>query len=70
MQTCFTVVASALLFGLAHAGGDIKWVALATLAGVGYGAAYAKTRRIEAPILAHFLLNAAHFVLMTYPRLA
>jgi hypothetical protein len=70
MQTCFTVVASALLFGLAHAGGGIKWITLATLAGLGYGAAYAKTRRIEAPIFAHFLLNAAHFALLTYPRLA
>jgi hypothetical protein len=70
MQTCFTVVASALLFGLAHAGGGIKWITLATLAGIGYGAAYAKTSRIEAPILAHFLLNAAHFALLTYPWLA
>lgn len=70
MQTCFAVVTSALLFGLAHAGGGTKWVALAALAGLGYGAAYARTRRIESSILSHFLLNAIHFMLFTYPRLS
>jgi membrane protease YdiL (CAAX protease family) len=56
-----------LLFGLAHAGGGPALIAAATLAGVGYGAAYAITRRIESAIVAHFSLNAIHFFAFTYP---
>ncbi|KQV85935.1 CPBP family intramembrane glutamic endopeptidase [Rhizobacter sp. Root1221] len=58
------------LFGLAHAAGGWAYVGLATLAGVGYGIAYARTRRIEAAIATHFVLNAVHFVAFTYPRVA
>jgi membrane protease YdiL (CAAX protease family) len=56
-----------LLFGLAHAGGGPALIAAATVAGVGYGAAYALTRRVEAAIVAHFTLNAVHFFAFTYP---
>lgn len=58
---------SALLFGAAHAGGGVAYILLAMLAGVGYGYAYYRTQRIEAPILVHFLLNAVHFIGFTYP---
>lgn len=64
-----SVVLSAVLFGLAHAGGGVAMVALTTLAGVGYAAAYARSRAIESAILAHFMLNALHFVAFTYPAL-
>jgi membrane protease YdiL (CAAX protease family) len=60
---------SALLFGLAHAGGGPLMIAMAGLAGLGYAAAYARTNRIEAPILVHFGLNAIHFLAFTYPAL-
>jgi len=59
-------VASAL-FGLAHFAGGIEYVVLSTLAGVVYGVAYKVTGRIEGAFLAHFLLNASHFLLFSYP---
>jgi uncharacterized protein len=61
---------ASLLFGLAHAGGGPVLVAVATLAGVGYGVAYAKTDRIEAAVIAHFTLNSIHFLGFTYPYAA
>lgn len=64
------ILASALLFGLAHAGGGLPLVALATLAGLGYSVVYAITRRVEAAILVHFAVNAVHFVSFSYPYIA
>lgn len=61
---------AAVLFGLAHAAGGWAYVALATVAGAGYGWIYERTQRVEAGVLAHFGLNAAHFFLFTYPALA
>jgi membrane protease YdiL (CAAX protease family) len=60
---------AAVLFGLAHAGGGPAYVALATVAGVGYGWVYLRTGCIEASILTHFALNATHFFFFTYPAL-
>lgn len=59
-------VASAL-FGLAHSGGGLLLVLVASLAGIGYGIAYARTGRIEAAVLAHVTLNTIHFLGFTYP---
>jgi uncharacterized protein len=61
------VALSASLFGLAHAAGGLTYAAIAAVAGVGYALAYAATRRIEAAVLTHFVLNAAQFVAFTYP---
>ena len=61
---------AAVLFGLAHAAGGPVYVALAAVAGVGYGWVYQKTQRIEASILTHFALNTVHFLCFTYPALA
>lgn len=63
------VAVASVLFGLAHAPGGATIAVLATLAGVGYGIAYAKTGRIEAALFAHFFLNGVHFVALTYPFL-
>lgn len=60
---------AAVLFGLAHAAGGPTYVALATVAGVGYGWVYQRTGRIEASILTHFALNTVHFLLFTYPAI-
>ena len=60
---------STLLFGLAHKGGGPVWMAVATIAGFGYAVIYARTRKIEGAIVVHFVVNAAHFLLFTYPRL-
>lgn len=68
-KTAALVVAS-VLFGLAHFWGGWAYVALATIAGLGYGWIYQRTQRIEAGILAHFALNTVHFFLFTYPALA
>ena len=61
---------SAALFGLAHWAGGWSYVLLAALAGLGYALAFRASGRIEMAILAHFGLNAVHFLLLTYPRLA
>ncbi|MFA8371232.1 type II CAAX prenyl endopeptidase Rce1 family protein [Burkholderia thailandensis] len=63
------LIAAALLFGAAHAAGGWQWVALATVAGVGYGLAY-RAGGLQAAVLAHVGLNLAHFGLFTYPMLA
>lgn len=61
---------AAVLFGLAHAAGGPIYVALSTLAGIGYGWSYLRSGyRIEASILTHFSVNALHFLAFTYPAL-
>ena len=61
---------AAVAFGMAHIGGGIAYAVLATLAGIGYGAAYHVTQRVEASILVHFTLNLTHLMLFTYPFIA
>jgi uncharacterized protein len=64
------IAIASVLFGLAHFPGGWVYVGLATLAGVGYGLAYARTGLIEAAMGTHFLVNATHFVAFTYPQIA
>lgn len=61
------ILLSGALFGIAHVAGGSRYVILATFSGMGYAYIYALVRRIEAPIFAHFALNAIHFVSFTYP---
>lgn len=70
MAAALAIVLSSLLFGLAHARGGAPLVLLATIAGLFYGLAYVRSRRIEGAILTHFALNAVHFLAFTYPALA
>lgn len=71
-QHCATYLAigvSSAAYGLAHYGGGLKLMAIATVSGAGCAWAYiANKRYIEAPVLVHFSLNTAHFLLFTYPR--
>jgi len=60
---------TSLLFAFAHYAGGIAYSIWGFLAGLGYGWLYLATGRIEASILAHFILNAMHFFLFTYPAL-
>lgn len=60
----------AILFGLAHFAGGPAYVLAAAIAGAGYGWAFLRTQRIEAAMAVHFGVNATHFLLFTYPRLA
>jgi membrane protease YdiL (CAAX protease family) len=45
-------------------------VIAATLAGLGYGWAFMRDMRIEAAMFVHFAVNATHFLLFVYPRIA
>jgi membrane protease YdiL (CAAX protease family) len=45
-------------------------VALATIAGIGYGWIYASTRSLAAAVAAHTGVNAVHYFFFTYPVLA
>jgi membrane protease YdiL (CAAX protease family) len=62
------IASSGLLFGVVHAAGGVSYVMFATLAGFGYAYAYACVRRVEAPIITHFVVNAVQFVGFTYPQ--
>jgi len=70
LRLALPVTASALLFAAAHAAGGPLLVLMAGVAGLGYALVYAFTRRIEAPLLTHFAVNAIHFVGFTFPALA
>ena len=59
-----------VVFGLAHYAGGVWSVVLATIAGIGYGWIFWRTNRIEASILAHFLVNTTHILCFTYPARA
>ncbi|MDR7006197.1 CPBP family intramembrane glutamic endopeptidase [Paraburkholderia strydomiana] len=59
---------ASIVFGLAHYSGGWQWIVLASIAGLGYGLAY-RFGGLSAAILTHFGLNAAHFLLFTYPML-
>ena len=61
---------TSVLFGIAHYAGGINYIILSTIAGLGYGLVYERTKSIEASILTHFFLNAVHFIFFTYPALA
>lgn len=61
---------ASIVFGLAHFAGGVWSVVLATIAGVGYGWIFWRTNRIEASILAHFLVNTTHILCFTYPARA
>jgi membrane protease YdiL (CAAX protease family) len=58
---------TSIVFGIAHLGGGVPMILLATLAGIGYGLALWRSGRIEAAILAHFVVNALRFLLVTGP---
>ncbi len=60
---------ASLIFALAHYAGGIDYMVIAFIAGLGYGAIYAKTRNLLDSILVHFLANLTHIILFTYPHL-
>jgi uncharacterized protein len=71
LQTIARISAAASLFGFAHIGAGAGAVVMATCAGAGYGWVYWRSgNRIEASILAHFLLNVTHMLFFTYPAIA
>lgn len=63
------ILIAAVLFGLAHYRSGAEMIALAGIAGFGYGTAY-RFAGLRGSMLAHFGLNATHILLFTYPALA
>lgn len=59
------VILTSVLFGVAHLGKGPVMAGLATLAGVGYGVAYARTNRIEPAVLTHFAVNGLNYLLFS-----
>jgi membrane protease YdiL (CAAX protease family) len=69
-RTLAALLIAAVLFGVVHFAGGPRSVMMATLAGAGYGWVYWRGgNRIEASILAHFLLNVTQILFFTYPAL-
>jgi len=66
----FALMLASILFGYRHISGGITYALLATIAGLFYGWAYLRTNRIESSICIHFLVNATHFLLFTYPAVS
>lgn len=67
------IVISAILFAVAlpgHRQGGLDFMAFTVVAGLFYGYAYHRTRRLESAILVHFIVNVTHFLFFTYPMLA
>lgn len=67
MQPAFGLLLSGLVFGLVHVGprrGFLAWTVWATVMGWVFGALYALTGELLAPMLAHFLINYEnlHFI--------
>lgn len=62
------VIASAL-FGLFHFQSGWQMMLLSGVAGLFYGWVFVRTKRIEASILVHFLVNSLHFLCFSYPAL-
>ena len=63
------ILIAAVLFGPAHYRSGPAMIALAGIAGIGYGTAY-RFAGLRGSMLAHFALNATHILLFTYPALA
>ena len=63
------VTVTAMLFGAAHFAGGISYVALSTVAGLGYGWVRLRSGNIVASATLHLLVNSTHLLLFTYPAL-
>jgi hypothetical protein len=67
------ILISSLLFAVTlpgHRANGLLFMGFATLAGMFYGYAYHRTKRIESAILVHFIVNLSHFLLFSYPMAA
>lgn len=63
------LVATALLFGVAHASGGVLLMIFAGLAGLIYGLVWHWSGRLWLATACHFALNMVHLLLFTYPAL-
>lgn len=65
----FAPIILACVFALAHFMGGLSYIAVAAVAGFGYGYIFYKTQRLEWAILCHWLVNVCHFFMFTYPMI-
>lgn len=69
---CFAIVASALLFTLAHfhtGEGAAQRLVLVFIAGLGYAFIFARSRFLLSAILCHFTVNLIHLTFFAYPAI-
>jgi membrane protease YdiL (CAAX protease family) len=64
-----SIIIAGTVFGFAHIAMGLSYAIVAIIAGIGYGWIFHLTKRIEASILAHFILNAIHIIFFTYPMI-
>lgn len=63
------ILLTALIFGGFHFSLGPSYILLASVAGLFYGYIYYRFDHVIYSILAHFLLNLAHFIFFSYPKL-
>ena len=68
--TWLPIVVATALFGITHLGRGWALILLASVSGLALAWAYARSRRIEAPIVTHAIIGLTQFFFLTYPALA
>lgn len=66
-STHISIAIASIIFGVAHIGGGLHYVFLATLAGGIYGLAFWKGKSIWHSIFTHLAVNTLHIVFLQYP---
>ncbi|MGB1271510.1 MAG: lysostaphin resistance A-like protein [Endozoicomonas sp.] len=61
------IMVPALIHGIGHYPGGALYVTLVILCSAFYGWVYHRTGSLEMAVLSHWLLNASHFLLFSYP---
>lgn len=61
------LVASSVLFGVAHFAGGPLFMFFAAIAGLGYGLAFTITGRLRYAVITHLVFNLLHLIFYSYP---
>ncbi|OIN83971.1 CPBP family intramembrane glutamic endopeptidase [Francisella sp. TX07-6608] len=70
-NSIIAIIITSFAFAFIHiAFAGTRFALLAFIASHIYGTAYSKTRKIEASIICHYLVNIGQFIFFTYPILA
>ncbi|WP_455210362.1 CPBP family intramembrane glutamic endopeptidase [Kaarinaea lacus] len=64
-----SICTAGIVFGIAHFAMGFAYILAAIVAGLGYGLVFHLTKRLEASILTHYLLNTIHILFFTYPMI-
>jgi membrane protease YdiL (CAAX protease family) len=63
------LLVTSALFGLSHYKMGFIHASLCSVGGFIFGYGLTKSRRVEACMISHFLLNMAHLIFFTYPNM-